>query len=250
VTQGACLLPPLISIDRNRDPLCNGNRVGKLCGGCPPDFTQSMDDMTCISNAACSENLWWVWTLSILGFAAYSLYIVLSCSKRADGALACLVFYFQMSSFLADGNESDGLVTILEFAQVHSVAAMYRDACYAPSMSAYNATAFKLIGPLLMLLFAVAWTWIIQKLQPRLQQRNIDLSVSYSGTLAVTVLFVFSNVTSVVFTLVECSSYSGPDAVVFIDGTVPCLDSNWHGLIVVVVLLCSSCNPLHELNSP
>jgi hypothetical protein len=241
VTQGACLLPPLISIDRNRDPLCNGNRVGRLCGGCPPDFTQSMDDITCISNAACSENLWWVWTLSILGFAVYSLYIVVSCRKSDVGAFSCVVLYFQMSSFTenfaADADQPDGLVAILEFAQMHSVAAMYRDACYAPSMSAYNATAFKLIGPLLVLLFAVAWTWIIQKLQRRLQQRNIDISVSYSSTLAVTVLFVFSNVSNVVFTLVECSSYSGPDAVVFIDGTVPCKDAKWGVLVFVAALL-------------
>jgi hypothetical protein len=104
-------------------------------------------------------------------------------------------------------------------------------------MSAYNTTAFKMIGPLLVLLFAVVWTWIIQKLQPRLQQRNIDISVSYSGTLAVTFLFVFSNVVSVVFTLVECSSYSGPDAVVFIDGTVPCGDATWSALVFVAVLL-------------
>ena len=236
-TNGACPLPPLISINRNRDPLCTGNRTGKLCGGCPSGFTQSLDDVNCISNEACSKNLWWVWTLSILGFAAYSLYIVLSCSKRADGALACLVFYFQMSSFLADGDQSDEIITFLQYAQVHSVAAMYRDACYAPSMSAYNTTAFKLIGPLIVLLFAIAWTWIIQKLQPRLQQRNIDISVSYSGTLAVTFLFVFSNVVSVVFTLVECSSYSGPDAVVFIDGTVPCGDATWSALVFVAVLL-------------
>jgi hypothetical protein len=234
--KGLCPLPPLISINRNRNPLCIGNRIGKLCGGCPPDFTQSMDDRTCISNEACSRSLWWVWTLSVLGFAVYSLYIVLSCLKRADGAFACLVFYFQMSSFLADEDQPDGLVSILEYAQVHSVAAMYRGACYAPSMSAYNATAFKLIGPLLVLMFAVAWTWIIQKLQPRLQQRNIDLSVSYSGTLAVTVLFVFSSISNVVFTLVECSRYSFDD-VVFIDGTEPCMDAKWSALVFVAVLL-------------
>jgi hypothetical protein len=241
MTQGACRLPPLISIDRSRDPLCNGNRVGKLCGGCPPNFTQSIDDITCISDAVCSNNLWWVWTLSILGFALYSLYIVVSCRKSAVGAFSCVVLYFQMSSFAenfaADTDEPDALATILEFAQVHSVAAMYRDACYAPSMSAYNATAFKLIGPLLVLLFAVAWTWIIQKLRPRLQQRNIDISASYSGTLAVTVLFVFSNVSNVVFTLVECSSYSSSDAVVFIDGTVPCKDAKWGVLVFVAALL-------------
>lgn len=65
----------------------------------------------------------------------------------------------------------------------------------------------------------------------------MDLSVSYSGTLAVTVLFVFSNVSSVVFTLVECSSYSAPDAVVYIDGTVPCKDAKWSVLVFVAALL-------------
>jgi hypothetical protein len=234
---GACPLPPLISIDRNPDPLCNGNRTGKLCGGCPPDFTQSMDDVTCIRNAACSSNLWRVWTLSVLGFAVYSLYIVVSCQERADGAFSCLLFYFQISSFAANADESNAVSAIHEYAQVRSVVAMYEGACYAPSMSAYNATAFKLIGPLLVLLFAVAWTWIIQKLQPRLQQRNINLSVSFSGTLAVVILFVFSNVANVVFTLVECSSYSDSDAVVFIDGTVPCKDAKWIVLVFVAALL-------------
>ena len=237
VANGTCPLPPLISIDRNPDPLCNGNRIGKLCGGCPPDFTQSMDDRTCISNEACSKSLWWVWTLSILGFAVYSLYIVVSCRERADGAFACLLFYFQIASFAANANESSAVSAIQEYAQVRSVVAVYEGACYAPSMSAYNATAFKLIGPLLVLLFAVAWTWIIQKLQRRLQQRNIDISVSYSGSLAVVVLFVFSNVANIVFTLVECSSYSDSDAVVFIDGTVPCRDAKWNVLVFFAALL-------------
>jgi hypothetical protein len=70
-----------------------------------------------------------------------------------------------------------------------------------------------------------------------LQQRNIDISVSYSGTLAVVVLFVFSNVANVVFTLVECTSYLDSDAVVFIDGTVPCKDAIWIVLVFVAALL-------------
>ncbi len=234
-----CPLPPLISINRSRDPLCNGNRTGKLCGGCLDGFTQSMDDRTCISNSECSNSLWWVWTLSILGFAAYGLYVVVSCGKLADGAISCLLFYFQMSSFAADAEESDSSFAnfILEISQVRSAAATYRGACYAPSTSAYNATALKLIGPLSVLFFAVAWTWVIQKLQPKLQQRNIDIAVSYSGSIAVTVLFAFSNVANVVFTLVECTGYRGSADVVFIDGTVPCRDAVWHGLIVVAALL-------------
>jgi len=45
---------------------------------------------------------------------------------------------------------------------------------------------------------------------------------------------VFSNVASVVFTLVTCTS----DGVVFIDGTVDCYNATWKFLISVVVFLC------------
>jgi hypothetical protein len=233
---GTCRLPPLISIDTQRDTLCNGNRTGRLCGGCPVNFTQSMDGRSCISNAECAKNLWWVWTVTILAFAAFSLYIVVSCRKRADGALACLLFYFQMSSFADDTGELN-TYTIFEYSQARSIVAMYEGACYAPDMSAYSATVFKLVGPLFVLLFAVAWTGIIRQLQPELQQRNVDFSATYSGTLAVTALFVFSSVSSVVFSLVECSGYSGGYAVVFIDGTVPCNDVKWQVLVFIAALL-------------
>jgi hypothetical protein len=232
----SCPLPPPLSIDRKPDALCSGNRTGKLCGGCPPNFTQSMDDRSCISDETCAKNLWWVWTLSVLGYAAYSLYIVTSC--RNKGALSCLVFYFQISSFAASADESKVSFTIPEYAQVRSIVALYEGTCYARSTGAYNAMVFKLVGPLLVLLFALAWTWIIQKLQPRLQQRGIDISVSYSGSVAATLLYVFSSVTNVVFTLAECSSYTdAADAVVFIDGTVPCKDTKWIVVVVFAALL-------------
>ena len=233
---GTCRLPSLITINTERDTLCNGNRTGRLCGGCPANFTQSMDGRSCISNAECAKNLWWVWTLTILGFAAFSLYIVVSCRKRADGALACLLFYFQMSSFADDAGESN-TYSVLEYSQARSIVAVYEGACYAPDMSAYSATVSKLVGPLFVLLFSVAWTGIIRQLQPKLQQRNVDLRATYSGTLAVAVLFVFSSVSSVVFSLVECSGYSGGYAVVFIDGTVPCKDAKWQVLVFIAALL-------------
>lgn len=231
---GSCQLAPLLSIDRSKDPLCLRNRTGRLCGGCLPNFTQSIDDRSCISNDVCSKSLWWVWTVSILGFAVFGLYIVVSCRKRAVGALACLVFYFQMSSFATDSVESDALASILQYSQVHTLVAFYEGACYAPNMSAYTSTAFKLVGPMFLVLFVVAWTYIVQKLQRR---RKIDMNVTYSGTLAAALLFSFSNVSNAVFTLIECTSYSGPDAVVFIDGTVPCRDATWSALVFVAVLL-------------
>jgi hypothetical protein len=197
-----------------------------------------MDGRSCISDETCAKNLWWVWTLSVLGFAAYSIYIVVSCHKRNSGALCCLLFYFQMSSFAVSVDESNGSSTILEYAQVRPIVALHEGACYARSTGAYYATVFKLVGPLLVLLFALAWTWIIQKLQPRLQQHGIDISVSYSGSIAVTVLYVFSSVSNVVFTLIECSSYTDTaEAVVFIDGTVPCKDAKWTVIVVFAALL-------------
>jgi len=197
-----------------------------------------MDGRSCISDEMCAKNLWWVWTLSVLGYAAYSLYIVVSCHRRNSGAFSCLLFYFQMSSFAVSVDESNGSSAILEYAQVRSIVALYEGACYARSTGAYDATVFKLVGPLLVLLFALAWTWIIQKLQPRLLQRGIDISVSYSGSIAVTVLYVFSSVANVMFTLAECSSYTdAAEAVVFIDGTVPCKDAKWTVVVVFAALL-------------
>jgi hypothetical protein len=231
-----CPLTPLLSIDRRPDPLCSSNRSGYLCGGCPSNFTQSIDSKTCISNDVCTQNLWWVWLLSILGFALYSLYIVVSCARHSGGAISCVLFYFQMSSF-ASFDDSNTSNVILEYSQIRSIFAMYSGACYAPDFSAYNATAVKLIGPLFVLVFTVVWTWILQTLQPKLQQRNIQIRVSFSGTLIVTVMFVFSSVATVVFTLLQCTSYAS-GGVVFIDGTVPCTDDRWKVLIFVVVLLC------------
>ena len=37
-TGSSCLLSPPLSIDRNPDALCSGNRTGRLCGGCPPQL--------------------------------------------------------------------------------------------------------------------------------------------------------------------------------------------------------------------
>ena len=233
-----CPLTPLLSIDRRTDPLCNGNRTGYMCGGCPPSFTQSLDGKTCISNDVCTNNFWWVWTLAILGFAFYSLFIVVSCAQQySSGQVSCMLLYLQMSSFASSLEDSKVTRAILEYSQFRSISAAYSGACYGPNMTAYNATAATLVGPLFVLLFAVAWTRIIQALQPKLLQRGIQISVPYSGVLIVTLMFVFSSVANVVFTLVQCTSYTS-GGVVFIDGTVPCMDGIWKMLIFVIVLLC------------
>ena len=237
-SNGACQLTPLLSIDRSSDPLCSANRTGKLCGGCLSNFTQSMDGVSCISNDVCTKNLWWVWTLSIVGFALYSLYVVVSCGGFDDGAFSCLLFYLQMSALASRRDDSKGS-SIFEYSLIRSLLSSYTAACYAINTSAYSFTAAQLIGPLFILIFSIVWTRILHALQPWLQGRGIDVRVSYGGSLAATALFLFASVANVVFTLVQCTSYaSDGSGVVFIDGTVACLDSTWRLLVIVSVLLC------------
>jgi hypothetical protein len=236
-----CRLPTPLTIDSNPDPLCAPNRVGRLCGGCRPNFTQSMDGMTCIPNAVCTDNLWWVWTISILCYALYSLYIVVSSGKFGNNLLSHLLLYLQISSFASipsDSNESSGVFQIMSLAsQFRPIVAFVSGVCYGPNMSAYNSTASTLIGPLFVLFLSAVWTRVLRAFETRLHLHNIHIRVSYSGTLASASLFVFSNVASVVFTLVECTQYDS-SGVVFVDGTVPCLDRKWTGLMVMIVLLC------------
>jgi hypothetical protein len=232
----SCLLPPPLSNAANPNPLCSGNRSGVLCGGCVSGFTQSLDGRTCISNEVCSQNLWWVWTLSILWWAAFGLGIVVSSSGQSSGAISCVLFFFQISSLasIETSRSRSGpkwAVVVAQFGTIFSLTSM---SCWAPDMSAYDVTAAKLIGPCFVLLFSIAWTRLLSNLKPRLQRHGVDMDVSYSGTFAVTLLFVFSNVSSVVFALVTCTS----DGKVFIDGNVECYNTSWRILIGVVVILC------------
>jgi hypothetical protein len=235
---GTCLLAPEYSVDRDPNSLCNGHRTGILCGGCLPDYTQSIDGASCVSNEDCVSNLWWVWTLSVVGFAFLGL-LILPLRAHSSGSWSCVLFYFQMASFATNRDDSNRTNAILDISIVRSALAFYASACYAPNMSAFDATATRLVGSLFVLVFSMVWTWALSALQPRLQERNISIQVSFSGSFVTAILFVFSSVASVVFTLVECTSYaSDGSGVLFIDGTVRCLGARWGILIVVVVLLC------------
>jgi hypothetical protein len=233
----SCLLPPPLPNAPNTNPLCNGNRSGVLCGGCIPGFTQSLDGRTCISNEVCSHNLWWVWTLSILWWAVLGICIVVSSSGKTSGAFSCILFFFQMSSLASSVAASRSLSAskwALVVAQFETFFSLTSLSCWAPNMSAYGVTVAKLTGPCVVLFFAVASTRLLNAFKPRLLHRGLEIDVSYSGTLSVTLLFVFSNIASVVFTLATCTS----DGVVFIDGNVECYDITWQILIGIIAILC------------
>jgi hypothetical protein len=236
-SSSSCLLPPPLSQAARSNPLCNGNRSGVLCGGCISGFTQSLDGHTCISNELCSRNLWWVWTLSILWWAVFGLGIVVSSSGRNSGEISVLLFFFQMSSFASSidtytsNRVSEWTLFVAQFNSIFSVTSL---SCWAPNMSAYSVTVFKLLGPCFVLIFAIAWTRCLNVARSKLQLWGVEIVVSYSGSCAVTLFLVFSNLTSVLFTLLMCTG----DGVLFVDGNVDCYSSTRSVLIGVVVMMC------------
>jgi hypothetical protein len=252
----SCLLEPPFSPtfqsdDRTNDNLCNGNRCGVLCGGCKSGFTQSLDGYSCISNEDCDKNVGWVWAVSIIGYAIYSLYIVMSSLQASKlGLIKCVLFYGQMSSFAqmnpisarSQSSESSSVSSWLpRVSQFESISSLSSKACYGTDIGAYHFTALQLYGPAIVLMFALAFALVSKQVLPLLQRYSICVEVSMRATVANVILLIFSSVSTVVFKLVTCSKIvidNSNDDVVFIDGTMKCYDEKWKGLIAVVVLLC------------
>ncbi len=243
----SCLLNPPFSLGyRPDDALCNGNRRGVLCGGCKPNFTQSLDGVTCISNDECGINVGWTWAVTAIGYAAYAIYTVLTSLQEGDGLIQCLLFYGQMSSFAsfqrpqtsfsgASPSSSDVSSWVARITQFESVASLYSRTCYGMDMGAYAVTAAQLSGPAIVLVLSVAITMVLKRAKTLMQLHDIDVEVSVSATISAVTLLLFSSVTTIVFKLITCN---GDLHVIFIDGTESCQDAKWMGLVAVVSFLC------------
>ncbi len=103
-------------------------------------------------------------------------------------------------------------------------------------MSAYDLIATELSGPAIVLILSLAITLVLKAAQPLMRRRSIVVNFSISTTLVTVALLIFSSVTTDVAQLVTCQTDLD---VVFIDGTVPCYDARWRGLIAVLFVLCS-----------
>lgn len=243
----SCLLYPPLSLNyRTDDALCNGNRSGVLCGGCKTNFTQSLDGVTCISNDECANNVGWTWAVTVIGYAVYAAYTVLTSLKQDDGLITCMLFYGQMSLFasfqrlkttFSDESQSSSAASswASRVFQFESVTSSYSRTCYGQDMGAYAVTAAQLSGPAIVLVLSVAITLVLKRAQLFMQQRNINVKVSVSVTLSTVTLLLFSSVTTISFKLITCTKDLD---VIFIDGTEPCYDAKWKGLVAVVVILC------------
>jgi hypothetical protein len=241
-----CRLHPMFSPEFQKlgtDALCKHHRTGTLCGGCEFGFTQSLNGYSCISNEVCQRNMGWVWTVAVLGYFIYSIYIVRSSFKRRSGGLImCLLFYGQMSSFATMPYlDSSGSTWFSKLAQVQSIPTLFEQTCYGVSMGAYAATVARLSGPAIvvfssaLLIFAVN---LLQFTSPQfLQKCGLDSQVSFIAAMTSALLFLFSSVCSVVFQLITCQDI-GSKSVLFIDGTVSCAGPMRALLIAVAALLC------------
>jgi hypothetical protein len=206
------LYPPFAEEYQPADALCNGNRTGVLCGGCRQNYTQSLNGFSCVPNNACSEARPLVWTVTVIGYIVYALYIVISSMKISSGLITCVLFYGQLSSFgslppqLLDASQTSSAASwFSKVTQFGSVMSLYDSACYGLDMGAFEATAAQLCGPAIVLIASLLLTAAAQRLLPRfalfLQKRKIDIRISFRATLINVILLLFSGVSSVVFQL-------------------------------------------------
>jgi hypothetical protein len=251
-THSSCLLEPPLSPTfrfdvQTNDNLCGGNRCGVLCGGCKQNFTHSLNGYSCVSNDDCLRDFGWVWTVTVIGFVLYSIYIVFTSVSMNDGFINCVLFYGQMSSFARippvvneQANNSETASWFSKSSQFSSILSAYQNSCYGPSMGAYEATAAQLIGPLTVFLSSMLLIFPAKLLKKKfhhfLRKRRLDVTISFQTTLMNLILMLFSSVSSVVFQLITCQD-TGQGNVVFIDGTKSCSGAIYNSLVFVAAML-------------
>jgi hypothetical protein len=252
--QTSCqIFPPFAVEYQPGDALCNGNRTGILCGGCKPNFTQSLNGFSCISNEVCQQNMGWVWAISVLGYLMYSVYIVLKSLKtKSDGLVMCVLFYGQISSFAgippnakAQSQSAAELMWLSKITQFESVLSLYENSCYGPNMGAYEATLAQLSGPAIVFCGSLLLTAAAGRLQLKFtdlfRTHNLEFGQSFNVVLINVLLLLFSSVTHVIFQLITCvdlqDSVENEPKRVFIDGTKACSGSQYNVLIAASVLL-------------
>jgi hypothetical protein len=242
------LYPPFAVEYQPDDALCSGNRTGKLCGGCKQNFTQSLNGHSCVHNEICSKTMPLVWTVTVVGYFVYAVYILITSMQTSSGLITCVLFYGQLSSFASlpsqfvdDSEKSELSAWFSKVAQFSSIMSLYDKSCYGLDMGAYEATAAQLCGPAIVLSATLLLTAAAKRLLLRvanfLQKHNFDVEISFGATMINVLLLLFSSVSSVIFQLITCQEV-GLENVVFIDGTRKC-EGHLHNVLVAVAVLLS-----------
>jgi hypothetical protein len=251
-----CQLFPVFATEfreYEHDILCQHNRTGVLCGGCKPDFTQSLNGYSCIPNDVCQSNLGMLWTVTVIGYLIYSIYIVSKSLKtKSDGLIMCVLFYGQISSFAtippilkAQRQNSAQSIWFSKITRFESVLSLFENTCYGPNMGGYEATLAQLSGPAIVVVLSLVMCDAASRLQRRFdnffRKYKLEIRASFGVTMTNVLLLLFSSVTSVVFQLITCVdakiSTEGTTKVVFIDGTKTCSGTVHNIFIAVAALL-------------
>jgi hypothetical protein len=247
-TSGGCELTAPLNLYLNSESLsdaslCSGSRTGVLCSQCLPGFTAVLNERTCMPNEDCRQKLAWIWALVLFSYLMYGLYIALSCLNDRSGVMSALLYFGQMSQFAlpqAAGQSSSLFASSLtSIAHFDSIISSVEDTCLGVDMSTYRLVLVKLWGPFSVLVFALFWAWLLKRIQRSVASLKLDRTISYFGTSTQCCLLIFSSVSAAVFKLVQCVEVMDIDTVFFLDGSRPCYDGDWAGLMCGVVVLCS-----------
>jgi hypothetical protein len=247
-SEASCrLFPPLSPDFRPQDALCRGNRTGVLCGGCKKNYTQSLNGYMCVSNDVCADTWPWVWTLSITGYALYSVYIVVTSFHVNSGLIMCVLLYGQVSSFASvsfesdDGNSADISTWLSKVSQMGSILSVYDNSCYGLDMGAFESTAAQLCGPAIVLVMAISLTilakWLQSKFPGFFRTHAPEFQVSFGAPLVNALQLLLSVVVKSVFQMITCQDVGFDVSVVYIDGTKRCEGALHTTLIVVAALV-------------
>jgi hypothetical protein len=158
------------------DDACQGNRRQQypFCGGCLPSFSQAIDGVGCVANAACGGmqfarylllqlfGAWMPFTLYALYAAAFPALIsrLPSWSRpaaRGDGGIAVLVYFFQMAVVVVpsgyDSLVEKAAAVVGQFSMLQELKLSYQGStCAVEGTTAVHKLVWQLCLPLVQLL--------------------------------------------------------------------------------------------------
>jgi hypothetical protein len=243
MSQGSCDVPaPLTQYQNpgfslvNSTALCSNNRSGILCSRCVAGYTATVNERGCIPNDECRNRLAWIWTVVIFSYLLYGLYIAFSCLNDRSGIMTALICFGQMSQFalprIIDSSQNPSSA-LANAAQFESLISVFSGACLATDISTFTVVLFKLCGPAFVFIFALAWAGILKLYQRWSRTVHLNRTISYVGTSAHCLVFIFSSLSAIISQLIQCVEVQGVGRVFYLDSSRSCYDGVW------IVLLCA-----------
>lgn len=162
--------------DARDDDGCSGNRTGRLCGKCQPEFRQCYRSSTCMPYGSQTSNSF---LSSFMRFERMESYVVLafgfggymflSPAETKDGVIKCTLYYIQMLPLVLIDQRSEISAGIAEFVRnlvlflnLTPSSTMGSGTCFSPfsDFTSYGKLQFKLYVPFMLLgVVVMIWTF-------------------------------------------------------------------------------------------